>query len=136
MESSTLKKISKASIGAVIFNIIVEIWIFIDISYNIKWTLFVFACIGISVVVFFIKAQRIKNCIFNSVVFTVICIIVRILMELIKSKFNIYRMIFDFELGAGAGFAMITIYICSIIIVVGAIILSMFLSRWNQKHNC
>ena len=134
MEIISLKRILKGGIGAIIFNILVELWIFIEISYNTKWSFHAFAIVCTAFSVLSTKAKCIKNCILNLSVFWTMCVAVWILIELIKSEFKIYSRIFSFELGAGDGFAIISIYMYSIIVVVSGSIISIFISWWCQKR--
>lgn len=135
MEIILLKRILKGGIGAIIFDILVELWIFIEISYNNKWSFHAFAIACTVLSVLSTKAKCIKNCILNLSVFWMMCVAVWILIELIKSEFKIYSRIFSFELGAGDGFAMIAIYMYSVIIVVSGSIISMLMSWWCQKRS-
>lgn len=134
MEQSTRNKFLKELIGAFIFNILIELWIFIDIAYSIKWSICVFTLASVGVTIFSVKAQRMKKCIFNSIIFAIMCIIMWLLIDLMKSNFNFYNKIFSFELGAGDGFLMITIYMYSAIVLISGTIISILISWWHQKH--
>lgn len=134
MEQSMWKVILKELIGALVFNILIELWVVIDIAYSIKWSICVFALACIGITVFSVKAQYMKKCALNSVIFGVMCIIIWILIDLMKSNFNFYNRIFSFELGAGDGFLMISIYMYSAVVFISGTIISVLISWWHQKH--
>lgn len=136
MERTSLKRILKGLIGAIAFNMMVELWIFIEITYNIQWIFYIFITACMIITVIFTKEQNIKKCLSTLVVFGITCVAIWILVELVKSKFEIYSRIFKFELWAGDGFTMVAIYIYSIIAVIIGSIIAIITSWWCQKRHC
>ena len=135
MKNVALKGTLKELIGAVVFNLLIEAWIIIDIAYNIKWSIYVFALACIGITVFFVKAQHVKKCILNASMFGIMCAVICLLIDQIKFKFGFYDRIFNFELNAGDGLVMITVYVYSVIFFIGGSIISVLLSRRSQKYN-
>lgn len=135
MESTKLMRILKAFMGAIVFNVVVELWIVITLAYGYEQLAYVVgSCICILIVVIFLQSQSVKKCIISSIFFAVFCIALWLLIDLIKSEFDIYRRIIGSELWAGAGFGVITIYLNSVFNAFVGILLSVLISRWNQKH--
>ena len=136
MERTLLKRILKGLIGATVFNMLIQLWIFIELSYSLQWIFYVFITVCMIITVVFTKEQNIKTCLSTLVVFWIVCILIWILVEFIKSEFKINSRIYEFELWAGDGFAMVAIYIYSIIAVIIGSIIAIITSWWCQKRHC
>ena len=65
MEHTSLKRTLKGLMGAVIVNMIVELWIFIEIVYNIQWIFYVFITVCMIITVTFTKEKNIIKCLLN-----------------------------------------------------------------------
>lgn len=136
MERTLLRKILKGLIGAAVFNLLVQLLIFIELSYSVQWIFYVFIAVYMIITVAFTKEQKIKTCLLTLVFFWIACILIWILVEFVKSEFKINSRIYEFELWAGDGFAMVAIYIYSIIAVIIGSIIAIITSWWCQKRHC
>lgn len=87
MESTKLMRILKAFMGAIVFYVVVELWIVITLVYDyVQLAYVVGSCICILIVVIFLQMQSVKKCIISSIFFAAFCIALWLLIDLIKSE--------------------------------------------------